>query len=86
MKCFTENISCLIENIHKVVFIYSPTQSLCNSLLGDVVLDSFNKVYRDEDSILDQTYRKQICLYNISYNTKMHNNIEVALKPNFMGY
>ena len=37
---------------------YSVTQSLCNSLLGDVVLDSFNTVYRDEDSILDQTYQK----------------------------
>ena len=35
---------------------YSVTQSLCNSLLGDVVLDSFNTVNRDEDSILDQTY------------------------------
>ena len=31
-----------------------------NSLLGDVVLDSFNMVYRDEDSILDQICEKQI--------------------------
>ena len=38
-------------------------QTLCNSLLGDVVLDSFNTVYRDEDRILDQTYQKQICSY-----------------------
>ena len=43
--------------------VYSVTQSLYNSLLGDVVLDSFNTVYRDEDSILDQTYKKQICSY-----------------------
>ena len=27
-----------------------------------VYQDSFNKAYRDEDSILDQTYQKQICL------------------------
>ena len=30
---------------------YSVTQSLCNSSLGDVVLDSFNMVYGDEGSI-----------------------------------
>ena len=42
---------------------YSVTQSLCNSLLGDVVLDSFNEVYRDEDSNLDQTYKNRICSY-----------------------
>ena len=29
-------------------------QSDVNSLCGDVVLDSFNMVYRDEDSIYDQ--------------------------------
>ena len=29
-------------------------QSDGNSLCGDVVLDSFNMVYRDEDSIYDQ--------------------------------
>ena len=40
-------------------FYYSVTQSFANSLLGYVVLDSFDKVYRDEDSILDQTYQKQ---------------------------
>ena len=27
---------------------------------GDVVLDSFNILYRDEDSILDQIYEKQL--------------------------
>ena len=41
--------------------MYSITQSLCNSFLGDVVLENFNTVYRDEDRILDQTYQKQIC-------------------------
>ena len=32
----------------------------CNQI-GDVVLDSFNMAYRDEDSILNQKYEKQIC-------------------------
>ena len=27
----------------------------------DVVLDSFNNASRDEDNILDQIYKKQIC-------------------------
>ena len=31
-----------------------------DSLLVDVVLNSFYIAYRDEDSILDQTYQKQI--------------------------
>ena len=32
-------------------------QSDGNSFCGDVVLNSFNKVYRDEDNILDQVYK-----------------------------
>ena len=32
------------------------------SFCGDVVLDGFNMVYNDEDSISDQTYKKQIFL------------------------
>ena len=39
---------------------YSVMQSDRNSFGGDVVLDSFNMSYRDEDSILDQKYEKQI--------------------------
>ena len=41
-----------------------------NSFGGDVVLDSFNKAYMDEDNILDQMYRNQICLdiYYYDYN------------------
>ena len=39
---------------------YSVTQSKSTSSLGYVVLDSFDKVYGDEDSILDQMYKKQI--------------------------
>ena len=35
-------------------------QSDGNSFCGDVVLDSFNTVYRDDDSILEQKYEKQI--------------------------
>ena len=41
--------------------LYIVTQSYANSFWGDVVLDTFNNVYRDEDNILDQIYRKQIC-------------------------
>ena len=36
---------------------YSVTQSYANSLLGDIVLDGFNMVYKDEDSILDQIFK-----------------------------
>ena len=35
-------------------------QSDGNSFCGDVVLDGFNMSYRDEDSILEQKYEKQI--------------------------
>ena len=35
-------------------------QSDGNSFCGDVVLGSFNSSYRDEDSILEQRYEKQI--------------------------
>ena len=37
-------------------------QSDRGSCCGDVVLDSVNMVFRDEDSLLDQIYEKQICL------------------------
>ena len=36
--------------------LYSVMQSDGNSFCGNVVLDSFNKAYRNEDSILDQIY------------------------------
>ena len=38
-------------------------QSDGNSFCGDVVLDGFNMSYRDEDSILEQKYEKQISWY-----------------------
>ena len=41
--------------------MYSVTQSYANSFLGDVVLDTFNNVSRDEDNILDRIHKKQIC-------------------------
>ena len=41
------------HNLNGCYLWYSVTQSLSNSLLGDVVLDSLNKVNRDKDSILD---------------------------------
>ena len=40
----------------------SVMQSAWDSFCVDVVLDSFTMPYRDEDSILDQKYRKQISL------------------------
>ena len=42
---------------------YSLMQSDGNSFCGDVVLDSFNKAYRDKDTILDQKYEKRIFFY-----------------------
>ena len=41
--------------------LYSVTQSNANSFWGYVVLDTSNNVSRDEDNILDQIYRKQMC-------------------------
>ena len=41
--------------------VYSVMQSYANSFLGDVVLDTFKKVSRDADNILDQIYIKQTC-------------------------
>ena len=35
-------------------------QSNGNRFGGDVVLDSFNMVYRHEDRVVDQKYKKQI--------------------------
>ena len=43
------------------IVMYSVTKSQSNSLLGDVVLDTFNNVSRDEDTKLDQIYKKQVC-------------------------
>ena len=37
-------------------------QSNRNSFSGDVILDSVSMAYRDEDTILDQIYVKQIHL------------------------
>ena len=34
---------------------------ILNSLLGDLVSDSFKMAYRDEDYILDQIHEKKIC-------------------------
>ena len=41
--------------------LYSVTQSYANSFWGDVVLDSLNNSSREEDNILDQIYKKQMC-------------------------
>ena len=57
---------------------------------GDVVSDSFNKTFRDEDNILDQIYKNihvriflMIILIIIHY-PKMQANTIVTLKTNFM--
>ena len=42
--------------------LYSVMQPYGNSFGGEIVLDSFNIVYRDEGSILDQKYEKKMCL------------------------
>ena len=44
----------------KVISYTLVTQSDGNRFCGDVVFDSFNMAYRDEDSILDQKYEKQV--------------------------
>ena len=41
-------------------FIYSVMHPNRNSFCGDVVLDSFNMASRDENRMLDQTFKKQI--------------------------
>ena len=47
---------------HKDVFlIYSVTQSYANSFWGEVVLDTFNNIYRDGDNIWDQINIQQTC-------------------------
>ena len=68
-------------------------QSDGNSFCGDVLLDSFKRIFRDEDNILDQEFKKQICSWfyyeEVNFYTnfmKMHNSIRVALQPNFMNY
>ena len=49
-----------LKNCGFFIIVYSVMQSDGNSFYGDVVLDSFNMVYIDEDSILDERYVKRI--------------------------
>ena len=60
--------------IWKLSLLYSVMQSDRNSFGGDVVSDSFNKPFRDEENILDQIYESKcvriilvmiLVLYNI---------------------
>ena len=46
-------LNCMVDDNVMMIGTYGVTQSLSNSFGGDVVLDSFIKVY--QDSILDQT-------------------------------
>ena len=45
------------------MFVYGVMQSDGNSFCGDVAFDSFNMSYREEGSILDLKYEKQISWY-----------------------
>ena len=49
------NYLCIIHDLS-----YSVMQSDRNSFCGDVILDIFNMVYSDEDSIEDQQYENRI--------------------------
>ena len=57
---FSRTKSPLSSSSSRVTPLHSVMQSDGNSFGGNVVLDSFNKVCRDRDSILDQKYEKQI--------------------------
>ena len=48
------------EDESEVHTYYSVMQSDGNSFCGDVVLDTFNMVYSNEDSIFDKKYEKRI--------------------------
>ena len=53
----------LKSNISKQkIKLYSVRNHYRTVFWGDDVLDSFNMVYRDEHSISDQTYQKQVSL------------------------
>ena len=55
-------------------------QSDGNSFYGDVVSDSFNKISRDEDNILDQIYSSKyiriiiMMILILQHLAKMHTN------------
>ena len=57
----------LLEEVRKNIQVMS--------WIGDVVLDGFIMVYRDEENILDQTYEKQICSDFFMMNFIFHNII-----------
>ena len=68
-------ISYLQDSYIIYVFIYIVKQSDGNSFCRDVVLNSFNKAYRDENNIIDQKYKTQICLdfYFNNFNSLFEN-------------
>ena len=77
---------CMLSDVY-----CSVTQSYANSFWGNVVLDTFNNVSGNEDNILNHMYKRQTCpdfyyddfWFSKNY-TKMHINIGLAIKPNFM--
>ena len=62
-------------------FMYSERHLDGEKKFGEVVLDSFKLVSRDEDNILYQMYKKQICS-EFHYKDYYYHNI--SRKPNFM--
>ena len=61
-------------------------QSVGNSFYGDAVLDIFNKVFRDEDNILDQmcSYFYYADFDSLKHYSKMHTSTTAGLNPNFL--
>ena len=49
-----------------------------SNFCGDIVLDTFNKAFRDEDNILKQIIKEQICSdyydKDVSFFTTFHEN------------
>ena len=50
-------------------------QSDWNGFWGDIALDSFNKVYMDEDDIFDEIFKMQFLFYFYDYLN--FNNIKI---------
>ena len=65
--------------ISKIILEYSVMLSDVNSFCGEVVLDSFNEIFRDEYNILDQMYKSK-CMFRLFsmlklFKTTSHQNL-----------
>ena len=73
------------QETFRILFFTKEDDSCC----GDIVLDSFNKAYRDEENILGQIYKSNcvriiLMMILFLYNIIRKCLLTVALKPNFM--